>query len=119
MKSCLLASDLDPMPTALRIRVQHREMRTHVDDYIASAIDWNATEVLSPSAVTAVIITTAMSAAIKPYSIAVAPDSFLKNFSIGGLHILPFCPLDAREIPNREASTMRLSKSRESILEKL
>jgi hypothetical protein len=39
----------------------------------------NVVERLVPTAVTAVIITTAISAAIKPYSIAVAPDSSLKN----------------------------------------
>jgi hypothetical protein len=33
-----------------------------------------------PTAVTAVMITTAMSAAIRPYSIAVAPASSVKNF---------------------------------------
>jgi hypothetical protein len=39
----------------------------------------NVVERLVPTAVTAVIITTAISAAIRPYSIAVAPDSSLKN----------------------------------------
>jgi len=33
-----------------------------------------------PTAVTAVMITTAIKAAIRPYSIAVAPDSSLRNF---------------------------------------
>ena len=35
---------------------------------------------LPPTVVTAVMITTEMRAAISPYSIAVAPDSFRRNF---------------------------------------
>lgn len=43
-------------------------------------------EVLVPRVVTAPIIATAIRAAIRPYSIAVAPDSFLKNLRIGNSH---------------------------------
>eukprot|EP01023_Acetabularia_acetabulum_P041467 TRINITY_DN40412_c0_g1_i1.p2 TRINITY_DN40412_c0_g1~~TRINITY_DN40412_c0_g1_i1.p2 ORF type:complete len:101 (-),score=14.18 TRINITY_DN40412_c0_g1_i1:29-331(-) len=43
-------------------------------------------EVLEPRAVTAPMIATAIRAAIRPYSMAVAPDSFLKNVRIGNSH---------------------------------
>jgi hypothetical protein len=43
----------------------------------AVAIDWNVAVRFVPSVVRAATITTATSAAIKPYSIAVAPDSSL------------------------------------------
>lgn len=40
----------------------------------------NVVDKFVPTEVTAVIITTAMRAAIKPYSMAVTPESFFKKF---------------------------------------
>jgi hypothetical protein len=53
---------------------------------------WNVPVNDTPSALTAPIITTAIPAAIKPYSMAVAPDSFFAAFRTLALNSLNITP---------------------------
>lgn len=55
---------------------------------ISSEISSKVVETEPPTALTAPIMATAIKAAIKPYSSAVAPDSFWKNLGKGRLHSL-------------------------------
>jgi len=66
-------------PDSLKLPGPSFQPRGRLNYFRLPEIEVKVVERLVPTAVTPVIITTAISAAIKPYSMAVAPDSFRKK----------------------------------------
>jgi hypothetical protein len=83
-----------------RLSIQTRDRDAYLSDVL---IDVNLLLRLEPSPLTTAIIASAMPAAIRPYSIAVAPDSSAKNLDKERLKFnFPGLP---REVPMRDWCT--------------